>query len=265
MEQRSHDVRELRPVNETEARQESDGSWKIGGYASTFNDPYEVHDRFGTFTENILPGTWDRTLSERGHKIQLLATHDGLPYASTKAKNLRLGTDKHGLEWEAKLPPDSPRSQDLGVGIRDGFIDEMSVGMRVPALGDSWNDDMSERNISEASLLEISVVARGANPNTEAAMREKELLAEIRELRSMMGSVEGQGMKALPPHDFQDNNNDGFCDMCGLPEAAHESPEPSTQDNALDVSILDLRAALNEREHRLPISQELAQLLERRR
>jgi len=221
-------MRELRAVSEFEARQQSDGSWKIGGYGSTFNDPYEVHDRFGTFTETILPGTWDRTLSERSHKIQLLASHDGLPYASTKAKNLRLGTDAHGLAWEARLSADSPRGQDLGVGIRDGYIDEMSVGMRVPKSGDSWNEDMTERQISEASLLEISVVARGANPNTEAAMREQELLAEIRELRSAMGM-------------------------------ATAAPEE------IDANVDGLRAALAARQFRIPITKELAQLLERRK
>ncbi len=228
------DAPELRTISEFEARQQSDGSWKVGGYASTFNDPYEVHDRFGTFTETILPGTWDRTLAERGHKIQLLESHGGLPYASTKAKSLRLSTDSHGLAWEAHLSKDSTRAQDLGVGIRDGYIDEMSVGMRIPASGDSWSDDMNERHISEASLLEISVVARGANPNTEAAMREQELLAEIRELRSAMAKP-ADGLVA---------------DLDTI---------------ALGADLDGLRQALAAREHRLPITQELAQLLERRR
>jgi HK97 family phage prohead protease len=221
-----------RTVAQFDARQQSDGSWKLGGYASTFNDPYDVHDRFGTFSETILPGTWDKTLTERGHKIQLLASHDGLPYASTKSKSLRLSTDTHGLEWEARLSADSPRAQDLGVGIRDGYIDEMSVGMRVPEVGDRWSDDMTERHISEATLLEISVVARGANPNTEASMREQELLAEIRELRNLM---------------------------------AQDPVELDDQPVVLDTNIDDLRALLTKREYRVPISKELTALLERRK
>lgn len=229
MQQRTQDVPELRTISEFEARQQSDGSWKVGGYASTFNDPYEVHDRFGTFTETILPGTWDRTLAERGHKIQLLESHGGLPFASTKAKSLRLSTDSHGLAWDAHLSKDSTRAQDLGVGIRDGYIDEMSVGMKIPASGDSWSQDMNDRHISEASLLEISVVARGANPNTEAAMREQELLAEIRSLRSMM------------------------------------QPAEPVDDETFAATADRFRQELEARRHRLPISKELARLLERRR
>jgi len=248
MERRALDTPELRTFSDFEARQQADGSWKVGGYASTFNDPYQVHDRFGDFSEEILPGTWDRTLSERGHKIQLLESHGGLPYASTKAKNLRLGTDQRGLDWEALLPKDSQRAQDLGVGIRDGYIDEMSVGMRIPTEGDSWNADMTERQISEATLLEISVVARGANPNTEAAMREQELLAEIRELRAAIATEEANSYVPL-----RGGTITGALTL------------DVDQSVTLDANLDSLRDALAERKFRLPITKELAQLLERRK
>lgn len=229
-EQRAHGQREIRTCSQFEARQNADGSWKVGGYASTFNDPYEVHDRFGTFTENILTGTWDRSLSERGHKIHILESHSGVPLGSTKAENLRLATDTHGLEWDWSPNPRRMRSVDIAEGIADGSIDEMSVGMRVPTSGDNWSEDMTERQISEASLLEISVVARGANPNTEATSREAELIAEIRELRTLIAS---------------------------------QDVEPETV--TLDTNLDGLRALLNQREARLPISNELAQLLQRRK
>jgi HK97 family phage prohead protease len=179
---------ELRSISEFEIRAADNGGWTLHGYASTFNDPYSVTDRFGTFTETILPGAWDRSLANRGHKIHLLASHGGLPLASTNARTMRLETDKRGLAFDAELAPDSPTAQSVASAVNRGDADEMSVGMNVPKGGDTWanSGDVLERSISEASLLEISVVARGANPNTQAAMREAELLAEIRELQHML-------------------------------------------------------------------------------
>lgn len=175
---------ERRSITEMEARQASDGSWTVAGYASTFSDPYTVRDQYGTFTEQIMPGAWDRSLSNRGHKIQLLAGHEGLPYGSTKAKNLTLNTDAHGLAFAWQPNPRSVSAMDIAERIADGSIDEMSVGMRIPEGGDTWEGD--QRSISEATLMEISVVARGANPNTEAGLREEKILAEIRKLEGLI-------------------------------------------------------------------------------
>ena len=41
----------------------------------------------------------------------------------------------------------------------------------VPKARDAWNDDMTERTISEVQLLETSIVWRGANPHTSGVMR----------------------------------------------------------------------------------------------
>lgn len=176
---------EVRAITDFEARQGSDGNWTVGGYASTFNDPYKVVDRFGTFTEQILSSAWDRSLQNRGHKIQLLSGHGGLPYGSTKANNLRLATDERGLNFEWSPNPRRTSAVDIAEGIADGTVDEMSVGMRIPEGGDTWAGD--QRSISEATLMEISVVARGANPNTEVGMRSDEIVAEIRRLETLLG------------------------------------------------------------------------------
>ncbi len=159
---------ETRAITEMEARQASDGSWTVAGYASTFNDPYQVRDAHGTFSETILP------------------LHDSLPHGSTKARNLTLTPDPHGLGYEWKPNPERSDSMNIARGIADGSIDEMSVGMRIPDGGDAWDGD--QRSISEATLMEISVVARGANPNTEAGVREEQILAEIRKLEGMLVS-----------------------------------------------------------------------------
>jgi len=177
---------ETRAITEMEARQASDGSWTVGGYASTFNDPYQVRDQYGSFSETILPGAWDRSLQNRGHKIQLLALHDSLPHGSTKARNLTLTPDAHGLGFEWRPNPERSDSMNIARGIADQSIDEMSVGMKIPDGGDSWDGD--QRSISEATLMEISIVARGANPNTQAGLREEKILAEIRKLEGILNT-----------------------------------------------------------------------------
>ncbi len=182
-----HGTAEKRTITDTEIRENAAGGWTLYGYASTFSDPYKVRDQYGTFTEQIMPGAWDRSIQNRGHKIQLLDSHGGLPYASTKAGTLRVNADKHGLAYEADLSPRQQRAVDLADAVARGDVDEMSVGMRIPEGGDTWKGDL--RSIGEATLMEISVVARGANSNTEAGMREEKVLAEIRRLETLLGGT----------------------------------------------------------------------------
>lgn len=170
-----------------------DGMVTLAGYASTFNDPYSVHDRFGAFSETILPGAWENTLSTRASKIHLLVGHGAIPIplASSRAGSLRLSEDSHGLAFEADINPQrSGLHQDVAYAVESRAMDEMSVGMQIPTGGDRWNDENTQRWISRADLIEISVLSRGANANTTAGVRSEDLLAEIRHLQTML---EAQG------------------------------------------------------------------------
>ncbi len=167
-----------------EVRENKSGGWTLFGYASTFNDPYSVTDRYGSFTEQIRPGAWDRSINDRSATIQLLDSHGGLPYAATNSGTMRVSVDKKGLRYEADLSPRQQRAQDLADAVARGDANKMSVGMRIPEGGDRWEEDL--RSIHDATLLEISVVNRPANPNTEAGMRNDEVLAEIRRLEGLI-------------------------------------------------------------------------------
>jgi phage head maturation protease len=48
-------------VSEVELRDGETTAPVLHGYASTFNEPYVVHDKFGQFEETILPGAWTRS------------------------------------------------------------------------------------------------------------------------------------------------------------------------------------------------------------
>jgi HK97 family phage prohead protease len=179
-------------LDEVELRAGKDGLLTLAGYASTFNDPYKVHDRYGSFDETILPGSWDDTLRGAGN-IHLLVAHGAhpVPLASTRAGTLRLDPDSHGLGYEADIVPQrSSIHAEVAFAVERRDMDEMSVGMRIPADGDRWNDAQTERYISRADLIEISVLSRGANPSTSAGIRNEELLAEIRRLETMLDGVE---------------------------------------------------------------------------
>ncbi len=176
---------ETRTFGLPEVRENKAGGWTLFGYASTFDDPYPVTDRFGSFTEQIMKGAWDRSIADRSATIQLLDSHGGLPYAATNSGTMRVSVDKKGLRYEADLSPRQQRAQDLADAVNRGDANKMSVGMRIPSGGDSWDNDL--RSIHDATLLEVSVVNRPANPNTEAGMRNEEVLAEIRRLEGLLG------------------------------------------------------------------------------
>jgi HK97 family phage prohead protease len=158
-------------VEGVEVREAEDGTRTFHGYASTFNQPYTVHDAYGTFTETMLPGAFSRSLSMRSDKIHLLVAHGGVPLASTKSGTLRLTEDKRGLRVEADLAPESPLAQTVISAVQRGDMDEMSIGFSVPDGGDNWNSDYSDRSVSETKLVEVSVLSRGANGGTEALIR----------------------------------------------------------------------------------------------
>lgn len=173
-------------ITDIEVRANKNGMVTLAGYASTFNQPYAVRDRWGEFDETVQPGTWTDTIADRSNKIHLLIGHgqNPIPLASNRV-NLRLSEDARGLPWEADLNP--TRSQlhgDIAYAVEAGIMDEMSVGMNVVA--DRWNEAQTERSISQADLIEISLVSRGANPNTSAATRSEDILAEIRHLQGML-------------------------------------------------------------------------------
>jgi HK97 family phage prohead protease len=146
----------------------------FSGYASVFNHDYEVHDRFGAFTERLAPGAFTRTLSENPDVV-LNLNHGmggtGLPMARTKSGTLRLTQDSVGLRVTADLDVNDPDVQAILPKMRRGDLDEMSFAFRVN--DQLWSDDYSDRTITEVNLArgDVSIVSFGANPATVAALR----------------------------------------------------------------------------------------------
>lgn len=160
---------ERRGISEFEIRSTASGLLHFTGHASVFDHPYEVHDRFGTFTETITRNAFSRTLS-RGPDVFFYINHAGLPIARTASGTMRLSTDERGLYVEADLEPRDPDVQSVQYKLERGDMTDMSFAFRVPENGDTWNDDATARQINEVNLHhgDVSIVTVGANPAASA-------------------------------------------------------------------------------------------------
>jgi hypothetical protein len=153
-------------VRNVETRQEDDGKMRLSGYAAVFNDASVPLP----FRERIAPGAFRKTLSETPD-VRLLINHEGLPLARTKNNTLALTEDEVGLRFDAELP-DTSEARDLYTLIERGDVDQMSFAFRV--IRQKWNDDRTERTLTEVSLSDgdVSVVTYPAYPTTSVEARE---------------------------------------------------------------------------------------------
>lgn len=142
---------------------------KIVGYASVFETPYDIG---GQFREQIMRGAFADAIVR--DDIHALFNHDyGVVLGRAKAGTLALMEDDHGLRVEI-TPPDTQAARDLMANIEAGNIDQMSFAFTVSRGGQRWDDsgEIPLRTIERVDeLFEVSIVPRGANPATEAALR----------------------------------------------------------------------------------------------
>jgi hypothetical protein len=82
-----------------------------------------------------------------------------------------LTEDEVGLRFDAELP-DTSEARDLYTLIERGDVDQMSFAFRV--IRQKWNDDRTERTLTEVSLSDgdVSVVTYPAYPTTSVEARE---------------------------------------------------------------------------------------------
>jgi len=169
-------------VRDIETRAE-DGKLRMAGYAAVFNEPSLPLP----FIEKIAPGAFRKTLSETPD-VRLLINHEGLPLARTKNGSMSLYEDERGLYFEAELA-DTQEARDLHTLVARGDVDQMSFAFRV--IRQKWNDDRTERMLTEVSLADgdVSIVTYPAYPATSVEAREalKRAIAEIKEGREVSG------------------------------------------------------------------------------
>jgi HK97 family phage prohead protease len=155
IEKRTNEVQfELRAV-------ENGDGMTFTGYAAVFNSPSEPLP----FIERIAPGAFKRSLKAR-NDIKLLWNHDtGSVLGSTRAGTLKLEEDNYGLRVTAVLP-ETTLGKDVRTLVQRGDVSAMSFGFSVPANGDSWNAEGTERTLRSVRIHEVSIVAFPAYQQT---------------------------------------------------------------------------------------------------
>lgn len=148
----------------------------VRGYATTFNEPYELY-RHGKYVvlEQVDPHAFDECdLSD----VILQFDHVGRVYARTRNNTLKLTVDSHGLAIEADLGKTESAKQ-LYEEIREGMVDRMSYGFIVQE--DEWtvNHDRDSGKTTELRTIrkvrkvyDVSAVSIPANNGTSIATRQ---------------------------------------------------------------------------------------------
>jgi Escherichia/Staphylococcus phage prohead protease len=164
---------EPRTVSGLEIRQDAGGAPRLVGYAAVY------HARsldLGHFVETIRPGAFARTLREKRHDIRAFYGHDQNRILGRQSNGrLLLQDDARGLRVEILPPPDTQDGRDVITNVRNGNLDGMSFAFRLYDADQGqrwqWHETPPLREILEAEVLEVSVVAMPAYPDTSVAVR----------------------------------------------------------------------------------------------
>lgn len=164
----------------------------VRGYATTFNEPYELmqlDDWNGYrvhFMEQIAPEAFNECdMSD----VIMQYNHEGRVFARTSNQTLSLRTDAHGLLVEADLS-----GTEIGRGlyeeIKGGYTNRMSFGFTVSkdSRVEEKDDENKVRTITRTitgikKLWDVSAVSIPANDGTEISARSwcEGVIAELTE------------------------------------------------------------------------------------
>lgn len=225
----------------------------LEGYASTFNQPYDM----GVYTETVSPGAFRKTLQEKPD-VRFLLNHDGLPLARTTSGTLELAEDSTGLHMRASLDPSDPDVARIVPKMQRGDLTQMSFAFRT--IKDEWSNDYSTRTMRELSLRDgdVSLVTYPANPNATAKMRAARqavamaplfarIVSELREGNPLSPATFDVLQKILDAMAAADMELDqalvDLSSLMGVPNpdedamAEAEAPEAETESEAVKVEI----------------------------
>ena len=182
------DKREYRKINaaQMETRTAEDGGKIVEGYATTFNQPYELwRDEEMTVNEQVDSRAFDETdMSD----VIMQYDHEGRVFARISNGTLELASDEHGLHIRADLGGTEIGRQ-LFEEINGGYTNKMSFGFTVTGDERKITKDADGhvtvlRTITKiGKLYDVSAVSLPANDATEisARMTSDGLIAEVLE------------------------------------------------------------------------------------
>ena len=162
-------------VTRLEVRADDNNDMIVEGYATTFNQPYELL-RYSDYVliEQVDSGAFnDCDMSD----VILQYNHEGRVFARTRNKTLELTVDGHGLKVRAHLGG-TELGRQLYEEIKGGYTDRMSFGFTVKTDKREILDDYESgvttviRTITGIDkLYDVSAVSLPANEGTEISAR----------------------------------------------------------------------------------------------
>lgn len=169
------DKREYRriEISGMETRKAEDGGMIVEGYATTFNQPYELwRDKDFTVNEQVDRHAFDETdMSD----VIMQYDHEGRVFARIANGTLELEADDHGLKIRANLGGTEIGRQ-LFEEIQGGYTNKMSFGFTVT--GDRKEETKDGDHITVlrtitkiGKLYDVSAVSLPANDATEISAR----------------------------------------------------------------------------------------------
>jgi HK97 family phage prohead protease len=141
----------------------------ITGYAISWNQPAIIA---GAWEERFARGAFDAHLQEKPDVVALWAHDVSRPMARVSNGTLKLRSDNVGLYYSIIPNADSPLGQEAIAMVGTDTVNEMSVGFSSEI--EEWEDtdSLPRRLITQARLIEISIVLFGAfGKNTSAGIR----------------------------------------------------------------------------------------------
>ena len=197
--------RRTKVADTIEVRDADDGTATVTGYAAV----YDEETRIGTFRERIERGAFDRVLTESPDVVALINHDSNLVLARTTSGTLKLATDERGLKYEFTLG-DQSYARDLAESMRRGDINESSFAFTIER--DEWTDDL--RTIREVrGLYDVSVVTRGAYPQTTSAIRSEcgcHMSNKKESTKREVGTPVATKKRNLPKPSFNMKNSDSL-------------------------------------------------------
>lgn len=171
------DGREYRTmVMEVRAAESTDESKMIvEGYATTFNQPYTLHeDRYCKFVEQIDPTAFTECdMSD----VIMQYDHEGRVFARNKNGTLSLSVDSIGLKVTADLGGTDAGRQ-LYQEIKGGYTNKMSFAFKVEEDKKEYTEDRDKRFVTctrtitkISKLYDVSAVSIPANDMTSISAR----------------------------------------------------------------------------------------------
>lgn len=160
----------LRSVEFRAAETDNDDGRTLEGYAAVFNEPTDIDSFEGRFSEEIAPGAFRKTISERKPVLQFDHGKDVRTGSVPIGKIVEMREDPQGLYVKARLF-DNPVVEPIRQAIEGGAISGMSFRFR--AVRDEWRD--GDDNIIKPGQLGEMLYNAGSRGPLKRTLKEVQL------------------------------------------------------------------------------------------